>query len=62
MSKELSDNRSLENEMRILASDMVMYDKYEYPFEWKVASDKWNDLVGRDPELGARLLKEYGLI
>ena len=40
-----------------------MYDKSEYPVDWKNAADKWNDLVmaSQEHELALKILSDYGL-
>lgn len=57
------DKETLEQMFYELARDMKMYDKYEYPAEWKEAADKWNDLLmnSQEHEMAGRILLEYGL-
>ena len=39
---------------------LYQFDKYEYPIEYGELADKWNTLYSENPELGKRVLKEYG--
>lgn len=57
------DEQKLEKQLRELAQEMAMYDKSEYPAEWRVAAEKWNDLVMASQEhgLAMKILCEYGL-
>lgn len=57
------DKETLEQMFYELARDMKMYDKYEYPAEWKEAADKWDNLLTASQEhgLAMKILCEYGL-
>ena len=52
------DKETLEQMFYELAKDKKMYDKYEYPAEWKEAADKWNDLLmnSQEHEMAGRIL------
>lgn len=59
----MNSGNNLEKQLRDLAQEMAMYDKSEYPVEWKNAADKWNDLVmaSQEHELALKILSDYGL-